>query len=48
MEKRVNSVEGVNKDILPQKYSEGETKSDDADILGQVWDERVLMHFLNV
>ena len=48
MEKRVHFVEGVNKDILPQMESEAETKSDDAYILGQVWDERVSMHFLNV
>ena len=44
-ENRVHFCEGMNKEIPHQMESEGSTKSDDAYIPRQVWDERVFMNF---
>ena len=46
--KRVKLFEGINKERPTQKESEGAKKSDNADILRQVWYERFFMHFLHV
>ena len=35
----------MNKDSYPTMGTEGATKSNDADILRQVWDARVFMYF---
>ena len=46
--KRVKFIDRTNKERTPKLKSEGATKSDDADIPRQVWDERVFLHFPNV
>ena len=40
-DKWIKLVKEVDNDIPPQVESKGSTKADDADILSQVWDERV-------
>ena len=47
-DKWIKLVKEVDNDIPPQVESKGSTKADDADILSQVWDERVFRHLPHV